>query len=240
MKDDAQASTSIWMKTTTSLPQPRLNENIRTDVCIVGGGIAGMTTAYLLSKEGRSVVVLDDGEIGGGMTGRTTAHLTNAYDDRYAEIERLHGEEGSRLVAESHTTAIDKVQEIVHQEAIDCDFERLDGFLFSPLGESPQLLEEELAAAHRAGLVEVDQLPRVPDLAFETGPALRFPRQAQFHPLYYLRGLAEAVIREGGQIFPKTHVTKVDGGSSAIVETDVGAQVGCEEIVIATNTPVND
>src|SRR4030095_10543599 len=122
MKDDAQASTSIWMKTTTSLPQPRLNENIRTDVCIVGGGIAGMTTAYLLSCEGRSVVVLDDGEIGGGMTGRTTAHLTNAFDDRYVEMERLHGEEGARRIAESHTAAIDKIEEIVKSEGISSGF----------------------------------------------------------------------------------------------------------------------
>src|SRR4030095_2334832 len=126
MKDDAQASTSIWMKTTTSLPQPRLNENIRTDVCIVGAGIAGMTTAYLLAREGKSVVVLDDGEIGGGMTGRTTAHLVNALDDRYFELERLHGEEGARFAAESHTAAIDRVEEIVNTENIDCEFERLD------------------------------------------------------------------------------------------------------------------
>ena len=83
MKDDSQASTSIWMATADTPSQSRLKENIRTDVCIIGAGIAGMTTAYLLGREGRSVVVLDDGLIGGGMTGRTTAHLSNAYDDRY-------------------------------------------------------------------------------------------------------------------------------------------------------------
>src|ERR1043166_8402814 len=103
MKDDSQASTSVWMATANTPIQPRLRENIRTDVCIIGAGIAGMTTAYLLAKEGRSVVVLDDGAIGGGMTGRTTAHLTNAYDDRFVEMEKLHGKEPSRLTAESHT-----------------------------------------------------------------------------------------------------------------------------------------
>ena len=70
MKDDAQATTSVWMATASTPIQPRLRENIRTDVCIVGAGIAGMTTAYLLAKEGRSVVVLDDGAVGGGMTDR--------------------------------------------------------------------------------------------------------------------------------------------------------------------------
>ena len=90
--------------------QPRLQDNVRTEVCIIGAGIAGLTTAYLLSREGRSVVVLDDGAIGGGMTGRTTAHLTNAFDDRYTDVEKLHGEEGARFTAESHTAAIDKVE----------------------------------------------------------------------------------------------------------------------------------
>src|ERR1044072_1077884 len=99
MHDDAQASTSIWMATANTLSQSRLKDNIRTDICIVGAGIAGLSTAYLLGREGRSVVVLDDGSIGGGMTGRTTAHLSNAYDDRYVKIERLNGEETSRLTA---------------------------------------------------------------------------------------------------------------------------------------------
>src|SRR6476469_7141683 len=136
MKDDAQATTSVWMATANTPIQRRLQENIRTDVCIVGAGIAGMTTAYLLAREGRTVVVLDDGAIGGGMTGRTTAHLTNAFDDRYVEMERLHGAEGSRLIADSHTAAIDKIEEIVTREGLDCGFERLDGFLFVPPGES--------------------------------------------------------------------------------------------------------
>jgi len=134
MKDDSQRSTSIWMATADTPSQPKLTNNVRADVCIIGAGIAGMTTAYLLASEGRSVVVLDDGPIGGGMTGRTTAHLTNAFDDRYMEIEKLHGHHGARLTAESHTAAIDKVEEIIGRKKIECDFERLDGFLFVPPG----------------------------------------------------------------------------------------------------------
>src|SRR5215204_4179653 len=120
MKDDSQATRSIWMATADTPSQSRLKESIQTDICIIGAGIAGLTTAYLLGREGRSVVVLDDGLIGGGMTGRTTAHLSNAYDDRYVEIEKLHGGEASRLTAESHTEAIDKISKIVSEEKIDC------------------------------------------------------------------------------------------------------------------------
>ena len=110
MRDDSQANISLWMATANTPFQSQLKESIRTDVCIVGAGIAGLSTAYLLGREGRSVVVLDDGLIGGGMTGRTTAHLSNAYDDRYVEIEKVHGEEASRLTAESHTAAIDRIE----------------------------------------------------------------------------------------------------------------------------------
>src|SRR5215211_1762334 len=193
MRDDSQASTSLWMATADTPSQSRLKESIRTEVCIIGAGIAGLTTAYLLSREGRSVVVLDDGSIGGGMTGRTTAHLTNAYDDRYVEIEKLHGGEASRLTAESHTTAIQTVSEVVSREKIDCDFEWLDGFLFAATPDEVQLLDDELAAAHRAGLVNVEKVARAPLDSFDTGVALQFPRQAQFHPLQYMEGLVRAI-----------------------------------------------
>jgi glycine/D-amino acid oxidase-like deaminating enzyme/nitrite reductase/ring-hydroxylating ferredoxin subunit len=240
MKDDAQATTSVWMATANTPSQPRLKENIRTDVCIIGAGIAGLTTAYLLTKEGRSVVVLDDGAIGGGMTARTTAHLTNAFDDRYVEMEKLHGAHGSWLIAESHTLAINKVEEIVREEHIDCGFERLDGFLFVPPNESTDVLNDELKASQRAGLVDVELVERAPIETFDTGPALRFPRQAQFHPLDYLTGLTRAFTRAGGRIFTETHATNITGGADARVETNLGPAVHCDVIVVATNTPVND
>jgi glycine/D-amino acid oxidase-like deaminating enzyme/nitrite reductase/ring-hydroxylating ferredoxin subunit len=240
MKDDAQANTSIWMATANTPSQSRLRENIRTDVCIIGAGIAGLSTAYLLGRQGRSVVVLDDGLIGGGMTGRTTAHLTNAYDDRYVEIEKIHGEEASRLTAESHTAAIQKVSEIVADENIDCDFEWLDGFLFAATPEELDLLNDELAAAHRAGLTGVEKVPRAPLDSFDTGVALRFPRQAQFHPLHYMDGLARAIMRDGGRLFGQTHATTIQGGADARIETSHGPVVRCDCVVVATNTPVND
>jgi len=240
MRDDSQASTSIWMATADTPSQSRLKESIRTDVCIIGAGIAGLTIAYLLGREGRSLVVVDDGLIGGGMSGRTTAHLSNAYDDRYVEIERVHGAEAARLTAESHTAAIHKISEIAREETIECDFEWLDGFLFAATVEQLELLHEELAAAHRAGLTAVERVARAPIESFDTGPALRFPRQAQFHPLRYLDGLARAVMRGGGRIFGQTHASKIEGGHSVRIETKHGPVITSEIVVVATNTPVND
>src|SRR5678816_2914933 len=240
MKDDSQRSTSLWMATADTLSQSRLKESIRTDICIIGAGIAGLTTAYLLAKEGRSVVVLDDGVSGSGMTGRTTAHLTNAYDDRYLEIEKMHGEEGARLTAHSHTAAIEKISQIIEAEKIDCDFEWLDGFLFCAPDQSVDLLDDELAASHRAGLNGVEKVARAPVDSFDTGPALRFPQQAQFHPLKYLDGLVKAIMRDDGRVFGQTHATKIEGGPEATIETSHGPVVKSEVVVVATNTPVND
>src|SRR5205823_6164428 len=156
MQTKRKQSPSAWMANAEMPRHGPLTKDLTADLCIVGAGIAGMTTAYLLARRGKSVVVVDDGQVGSGQTQRTTAHLSNAVDDRYYEIERLHGKESARIVAESHTTAIDEIERIVRQEAIDCDFERLDGFLFVPPGEAAEPLEEELAAARRAGLSDVE------------------------------------------------------------------------------------
>ena len=107
-----------------------LRENLSADVCIVGAGIAGLTTAYFLLKEGRSVVVLESATIGSGQTGRTTAHFVSALDSRYFVLEKYHGASGARLAAESHAGAIDKAEEIILTEGIDCDWRRISGYLF--------------------------------------------------------------------------------------------------------------
>jgi glycine/D-amino acid oxidase-like deaminating enzyme/nitrite reductase/ring-hydroxylating ferredoxin subunit len=240
MNKGSGATASVWM-TTAELPsRPALAQNITADVCVVGAGIAGLTTAYLLAEEGRSVVVLDDGPIGGGETSRTTAQLVNALDDRYFEMEGMHGEKGARLAAESHTAAIDRVEAIVAREKIECEFERLDGYLFVPPGESTDVIDKELAATHRAGLTGVERIERAPLGRFDTGACLRFPRQAQFHPLKYLDGLVRAIEKEGGRIFNNTHAEKFKSGEPGQVTTSKGLVVSAGAIVVATNTPVND
>jgi glycine/D-amino acid oxidase-like deaminating enzyme/nitrite reductase/ring-hydroxylating ferredoxin subunit len=237
MKPTSGTTVSVWAATTAEAQVSPLAENASAHVCIIGAGIAGLTTAYLLAKEGKAVIVLDDGPIGGGMTARTTAHLTNALDDRFSELERLFGEEGSGLAAQSHTIAIDRVEEIIHHEKIDCEFERLDGYLFTPPHGKTKVLDDELPAAHRAGLVEVSRVDRAPIDSFDTGPCLHFPRQAQFHPLKYLNGLAKASEQSGGKVFTGTHADTIDEGK---VVTSSGYTITADAIVVATNSPVND
>src|SRR5213079_2264699 len=205
----AGENVSFWERTGPKFRSAPLSEDITAQVCVIGAGIAGVTTAYLLAREGRDVVLVDDGPVGGGMTGRTTAHLVNVLDDRYYELEKMLGQEFSRLSAESHTAAIDRIEKIVGDENLDCDFARVDGYLFLPPGGSVADLKHELDAAHRAGLREVERIDRIPVGKFNTDGVLRFPRQAQFHPLNYVNGLARAILKHGGQIFTGTRVVKI-------------------------------
>jgi glycine/D-amino acid oxidase-like deaminating enzyme/nitrite reductase/ring-hydroxylating ferredoxin subunit len=239
MKSDAGRTTSSWMSDTELPLRPALAADAEADVCIVGAGIAGLTTAYLLGREGRRVIVIDDGPVAGGESSRTTAHLVSALDDRFFELERLHGAEGMRLAAESHAAAVDAIERISRELRIECDFQRLDGYLFDPPGTADSVLDRELEAARRAGLA-VDKVPSAPLRGFDTGPALRFANQAQFHPLKYYAGLVRGIEAAGGRIHGGTHAEEFAGGAPARVRTSAGRAITARALVIATNSPVND
>lgn len=240
MNETMHGTRSIWMSSAVESTSRSLDRSLETDVCIVGAGIAGLSTAYSLSCEGKSVIVLDDGPIAGGMTERTTAHLSNVIDDGYVTIERLHGEQGARLAADSHTAAINRIETIIATERFACDFDRVDGFLFPAPGQPLERLEEERWAALRAGLVGVERIERPAGPVLEPEGCLRFPRQAQFHPLKFVAGLAKAIERCGGCIFTNTHVETVKGGKPVRIETQQGYTIGAQSLVVATNTPIND
>ncbi len=236
---DRMRANIVWLTTGETGARAPLQQDLRADVCVVGAGIAGMSTAYLLAREGRSVVVLDHGRIAGGETHHTTAHLCNAMDDGFIWLERMHGRDATRLVAESHGAAIARIEAIVADEDIACDFDRVDGYLFEPPGQTTAGLGDELAAARRAG-VSVEMVSRAPIDGFDTGACLRFSGQAQLHPLKYLNGLAAAFERLGGRIFCGTHVTEVHGGNEAEVISADGPVVRARAAVVATNAPINN
>jgi glycine/D-amino acid oxidase-like deaminating enzyme/nitrite reductase/ring-hydroxylating ferredoxin subunit len=240
MRGSSGSTTSVWLADDGENSFPELEANLQADVCVIGGGIAGLTTAYNLAREGKSVVLIDGGMIGGGETGRTTAHLANALDDRYFELEKIHGKEATRLAAESHSAAIDRIESIVAAESIECDFRRLDGFLFVPPKRSSRVLKKELKAAHKAGVTGVEMVERAPITSFDTGPCLKFPRQGQFHPLRYLSGLAKAIVRDGGRIFTNSRAVQVEGGNAPRVKTKNGHTINAGAVVVATNTPFID
>jgi glycine/D-amino acid oxidase-like deaminating enzyme/nitrite reductase/ring-hydroxylating ferredoxin subunit len=140
----------------------------------------------------------------------------------------------------SHRAAVDRIEAIVRDEGIDCEFTRVPGFLFMPPGEPASELDEELQAAQRIGYQDLEAVPRAPIADYDTGPALRFTGLGQFHPLKYLAGLLRALQRDRAQVFADTHATGFEGGPNAKVTTREGRTVSCRALVVATNTPVND
>jgi glycine/D-amino acid oxidase-like deaminating enzyme/nitrite reductase/ring-hydroxylating ferredoxin subunit len=233
----AGSSTSPWAAGTLLPAVPALPEDVTTDVCVVGAGIAGLSTAARLAEEGQSVVVLERDGIGAGETGRTTAHLTCALDARFRRLERLHGPDGARLAAASHAAAIERIAAQAARAPEECWFERVDGYLFDPVDGDGDALHEEAEAARQAGL-DVEELSAA-SLPFATGRCLRFPRQAQVHALRYLAALAAHVRGGRGRIF-RAEATEFEDGEPATVRTTEGFRVRARSLVIATDTPINN
>jgi glycine/D-amino acid oxidase-like deaminating enzyme/nitrite reductase/ring-hydroxylating ferredoxin subunit len=204
----------------------------------VGAGIAGLSTAYLLAADGRSVAVLEAREPGMGETSRTTAHLVTALDRGWTALIGTHGEALARLAADSHRAAIDRVERLCVEERADCGFARVDGFLFASPRTAHGALEAELDAARRAGVSGVDMVPRAPLRGYDTGPCLRFPRQAVCHPLRLLDALRAGIERRGGRLFGRARVDALEPGRPSRVRSAAGLTVTADAVVIATNSPV--
>jgi glycine/D-amino acid oxidase-like deaminating enzyme/nitrite reductase/ring-hydroxylating ferredoxin subunit len=227
--------TSYWLDSTEPIKYTPLNKDIQTDVVIIGGGIAGVSVAYCLMQSGKKVVLVEDGYIGSGETGRTSAHLVSALDDRYYDLEKMYGAALTKTIADSHKTAIDFIERTIKYENIECDFERVDGYLFLHPTDKEDSLKKELEAGLNAGL-EVVELPATPGIK-ESVKCLKFYNQAQFHPLKYMEGLCKAIVERGGLIFTETSADKIN---SEGVVTKNGFNIKAEQIVVATNTPVNN
>lgn len=228
-------SRSIWRRRPRPSYATELAEQTIVDVCVVGAGMAGLSVAYELSRQGARVAVVDQGVVGGGETGQTSAHLTNALDDRFYSLERRHGTDSARLAGASHATAIDLIESNIRTLGIECDFERVNGYLFAGPGRPDDELDKELEAAQRAG-VDVERVASAP-LPFGTGPSLRFPRQARFEPLAYLDGLARAIVTAGNTIHTDAHAIGVEKGAIAAVHVmlDGHRSVHARAVVDATN-----
>jgi glycine/D-amino acid oxidase-like deaminating enzyme/nitrite reductase/ring-hydroxylating ferredoxin subunit len=216
-----------------------LDGDRRCDVVIIGSGIAGISTAYELAEKGQQVAVIDRGRIAGGITARTSAHLAPLCDDLTSAMIKLRGEDFSRAFYESQAAAVDRIEEIQKQENISCDFRRLDGYLIQALNTDSNIIDDELDAVRKVG-APVDRLIGVPLAGCDNQHALRYPRQATFHPLKYLKGLVAAIEAKGGLFHSETIVEKIEErGGAVIVKANRGV-ITAKAVVVATNSPIND
>jgi glycine/D-amino acid oxidase-like deaminating enzyme/nitrite reductase/ring-hydroxylating ferredoxin subunit len=240
MNVSSEKSVSAWMSTKVMEDAPSLSRSESTEIVIVGSGIAGMSVAYELVKAGKDVVILDRGPIGKGMTSRTTAHLTAQCDDGFHEMIGRRGEELARSWYESQAASIDRIETNQRELHIDCDFRRLEGYLFQAPETEPEMLDREYEATKKVGM-PVFQEKGVPFRGQAATPTLRYPNQATFHPLKYLAGIAAAIRKAGGRFYAETTVERVEEDANGVqVTTTAGHVIGAKQAVVATNSPIND
>jgi glycine/D-amino acid oxidase-like deaminating enzyme/nitrite reductase/ring-hydroxylating ferredoxin subunit len=224
---------SLWRRTTDLTPH-RSQLPREVDVLVVGGGITGLTAAYLLARSGKRVAVVDREIVGSGETGNTSAHLTAITDLRLSEIDKRFGREAARLVWDAGAIAIDMIESIVEQESIDCGFARVPGWLISPYFDDKHddQIRSDADVARAIG-VECTYRDHGP---LGGKPAVGFPDQAVFHPLHYLNGLSIAAERAGVTIVEHAEVSEVL--EDPLVAVVNGQNVACGDVVIATHVPI--
>ncbi|PLT35966.1 FAD-dependent oxidoreductase [Bacillus sp. V5-8f] len=217
---------------------PKLKQDIETDVAIVGGGITGITAAYLLSKEGINVVLIDAGEILNGTTGHTTAKVTAQHSLIYDELIKDIGEEKARLYYEANKEAMEFVVKTASELHIDCDLSYEDAYVYAGTEKYVKKIQDELKAYQRLG-IPGEYVETIP-FPISCKAALIMKNQVQFHPIKYLTGIIPEIMNAGGKIFEHTTATKIEDGESPQIQTSNGKTISCKYVISASHFPFND
>jgi glycine/D-amino acid oxidase-like deaminating enzyme/nitrite reductase/ring-hydroxylating ferredoxin subunit len=230
----APPNPSFWILTTPDTDYPGLEGEVEADVCVIGGGIVGLTVAALLKREGKRVAVVESKRIVSGATGYTTAKVTSGHGAIYGDLEDSFGAAGARIYAESNEAALARVAQFVEEDDLDCDFERKANYVFAESPEEVAQLKKEVDAAKRAGL-DVTFTGET-SLPFDVAGAVRLENQAQFHPRKYLLALAETIPGDGSHVFERSIAEDVKGTT---VKTEAGS-VRAKDVIVATHLPFED
>ncbi|RKD25795.1 (2Fe-2S)-binding protein [Ammoniphilus oxalaticus] len=202
-----KTSKSYWPDSVGLPPFPRLEQNIDVDVVIVGGGMTGLTSAYLLVNEGLKVAVLEADRLLNGTTGHTTAKVTAQHGLIYDELISSMGRSKARLYYEANLDALQFIEQMVEQHHIDCDFQKQDAYLYATTEEYKLKIEKEAAAYEKLGIDGglVDEIPF--DIEIQNGLVMK--EQAQFHPLKYMAQLVRLITEKGGLIYENTTAVNI-------------------------------
>ena len=237
MTDTTSAMQSLWLATAPATGYLPLTDAIETDVAVIGGGIAGLTTALLLKRSGLRVVVLEAERVGAGVTGCTTAKVSALQATVYSTIRRRHGERTAACYAEASAAGVEEIGRIVADEGIDCDLQRRAAYTYALSSSQRSSVDKEFDAASAAGL-PVDLVDGA-DLPFETFGAVRLNDQLQLHPVRLAQGMAERIHGDGSAVYEQSRVVHVSRVGPAEVHTQLGA-VRAEHVVVATHFPILD
>ena len=232
------SSDSLWLAHAPPTAYPPLAEDLECDVAVIGGGIAGISAALALKRDGARVVVLERGVVCGGASGFTTAKVSALQETKLSEIDRTAGSDAAAAYAAASLAAVQRIGELVAEEGIDCGWERADAYTYAAGEDQVEAVEREAEVALAAGL-DVELTTAVP-LPFAVAQAVRLRDQAQLDPVRYVRGLAAALEGDGSHIFESTAVATVEEGSRCRVRTQGGATVTARDVIVATNYPLLD
>src|SRR5436190_20317465 len=222
------ARDSLWLSTAPESDYPSLEGDRETDVVVLGGGIAGLTTALLLKRQGARVEVIEAHRVGSGVTGCTTAKVSALQSTIYSTIRGRNGKDAAAAYAEASLTAVGQVAELVQDLGIDCDLTRRSAFTYAATPEESSSIEDEYEAAAEAGLRV--RLVDSPDVPYLVHGAVRLDDQLVLHPVRYVQGLAAAIDGGGSRAFERTRATGLDEGSPCAVET-TGGTVRADQVV---------
>lgn len=238
MEDTIPEKQMSYWKDTGELPHyPSLQENIEVDVAVAGGGIAGITTAYLLASKGFTVALLEGRELASGTTGNTTAKLTAQHQLIYDELINRYGQEVAKLYYQANMEAIALVKSFTEKHAIECELDEQEAFVYTQSPERKKEMERESEAYQKLG-IEGELLNDLP-LDFHIEAAVMMRNQAQFHPVKYLNGLLQAFEEMGGHIYEHTMITCMDkdNDNDAVCKTDQDYRIKSKYVVFATHYP---
>jgi glycine/D-amino acid oxidase-like deaminating enzyme/nitrite reductase/ring-hydroxylating ferredoxin subunit len=225
-----------WSASASTPAFKKIDRDIDVDVIVVGAGITGLTTAYLLVNVGRSVAVLERARCAEIDTGHTSAHLTMVTDVRLSELVRRFGKGEAQDIWDGGLAAIAQIRAICREHGLDCGFEWVDGYLHIPRDAK---LEDELDALHDDAALAVElgfDATFIHDVPFVGGPGIRFEHQARMHPRKYLAGMAKAIRAKHGEIYEHTPIEEFSTDPLGVRAN--GCWVRGKDIVIATHNPL--
>jgi len=226
---------SVWLHTAkTASLYPALDGDLTVDVAVIGGGIAGLTTAYLLKQKGKRVAVFEKGIIGSGVSGYTTGKISSLHGLTYSNLIKKFDRETAQIYGAANEAAIAGIEEIVLREHIDCDWRREDNYIYTEEEKMVETLRQEAVDAASLGLPASFETELLPNLGAKAG--VKFTNQATFHVVKYLQGLARAIHGNGSYVFENTKAHAFHNGSPATFRTSK-AKVTATDIILATNAP---
>jgi len=227
---------SLWIETTKNgLNLKPLEGDEETEICVIGAGLFGLTTAYYLTLLGKKVTVVEKGDFGEKVSGNTTGKITSQHGLFYDHLIKDYGEEYARKYLEANEEGIKNIKDIIEKEKIECDFSERKAYVYALKQDEVQDIEKEVEAVKKIG--KDAKLVTETDLPFKVKAAIEFDGQAQFHARKYMIGLAKSILREN-KIYNFTTVTDVKKeGEIFTVFTDRG-NINAKYVVLATHYPI--